>query len=131
MRNAARRRTTSSAVAVKHHLANAWLSRQALGTVLVKSRSQPRGDGFGAEIEMDDLMRPDAWLFGESQSRILVSLRRKHLSRLRDLAEEGEVPLKVLGEVRGSRLRVGRLIDMDLSDMRDVWAHALRRRMEA
>lgn len=92
--------------------------------------SNLRGDGFGAEIEMDDLMRPDAWLFGESQSRILVSVRRRHLSRLRDLAEEAEVPLKVLGEVRGSRLRIGRLIDIDLSDMRDIWASALPRRME-
>ena len=41
----------------------------------------PDGAGSGAEIEMEGAIRPDAWLFGESQSRILLSLRRKHLGR--------------------------------------------------
>ena len=31
-------------------------------------------------------MRMDALLFGESQSRMLMSLKRRHLGRLRDLA---------------------------------------------
>jgi phosphoribosylformylglycinamidine synthase len=84
---------------------------------------------LGAEIEMDADIRPDAWLFGESQSRIVLSVRRKHVSRLRDLARAADVPLTVLGEVRGRRLRIGSLIDVPASDLRRAWTEALPRRM--
>jgi phosphoribosylformylglycinamidine synthase len=80
---------------------------------------------------MDQWVRPDAWLFGESQSRILLSLRRRQLGRLRELAAEADVPLAVLGEVRGRRLRIGHLVDLSVTDMRDAWANALARRMSA
>ncbi len=91
----------------------------------------PEGGGWGAEVEMEGAIRPDAWLFGESQSRIVISVRRKHLGRLRELATAAEVPLSVLGEVRGRRLRIGTLIDVNVADMHDTWAGALQRRMEA
>jgi phosphoribosylformylglycinamidine synthase len=91
----------------------------------------PEDGNLGAEIEMDQWVRPDAWLFGESQSRILLSLRRRQLGRLRELAAEADVPLAVLGEVRGRRLRIGHLVDLSVTDMRDAWANALARRMSA
>lgn len=84
---------------------------------------------LGAEIEMDAVIRPDAWLFGESQSRIIVSVRRKHVNRVRDLARAADVPLVVLGEVRGRRLRIGTLIDVPSADLRRASNEALPRRM--
>jgi phosphoribosylformylglycinamidine synthase II len=87
--------------------------------------------GWGAEVEMQTSIRPDVWLFGESQSRVLLSLRRKHLNRLKELANEGEVPFSTLGEVRRRRLRIGTLIDVNVSEMREVWAGALARRVRA
>jgi hypothetical protein len=54
--------------------------------------------------EVDGAIRPDAMLFGESQSRIVISLRRRNLNRLREIAGDAEVPMVVLGEVRGRRL---------------------------
>jgi phosphoribosylformylglycinamidine (FGAM) synthase-like enzyme len=68
-------------------------------------------------------------MFGESQSRILVSLRRKHLGRLRDLAAQADVPMTVLGEVRGRRLRIGSLVDVNVADLHTAWSTALGRRM--
>ena len=85
---------------------------------------------LGAEIEMEATIRPDAWFFGESQSRIVLSVRRKHVNRLRDLARAADVPLTVLGEIRGRRLRIGTLIDVNTADLRRSWAEALSRRME-
>ena len=79
----------------------------------------------------DQAIRPDAWLFGESQARILLSLRRKHLTRIRELASEAEVPFAVLGEVRGQRLRIGTLVDLGLADLRRVWGESLAQRMQA
>ncbi|MFQ5666288.1 MAG: phosphoribosylformylglycinamidine synthase subunit PurL [Candidatus Binatia bacterium] len=89
--------------------------------------SGPRA-GLGAVIELEEAMRPDALLFGESQSRIILSLPRRQLGHLRELAAGAEVPLAVLGEVRGQRLVVGSLIDVALQDMSQAWAAALPRR---
>jgi phosphoribosylformylglycinamidine synthase len=85
---------------------------------------------LGAVVESQEAIRPDALLFGESQSRIVVSLKRSNLSRLRDIAEEGEVALEVLGEVRGRRLVMQNLVDVDVDEMHAVWSEALPRRME-
>jgi len=92
--------------------------------------SAPDNRRWGAEINMEGAIRPDAWLFGESQSRIILSLRRKNLGRLRDLAAALDVPLAVLGEVRGRRLRIGTLIDIPVGEMHRVWTEAIPRRME-
>jgi len=85
----------------------------------------------GATIELHGDIRPDALLFGESQSRIIVSARRQHLGRLRDLARMAGVPLSVLGEVRGRRLVINPLIDVEVDELWQVWSTALPRRMEA
>jgi phosphoribosylformylglycinamidine synthase II len=84
----------------------------------------------GAVIELQGDIRPDALLFGESQSRIILSARRQHLGRLRDLARTADVPLTVLGEVRGRRLVVSPLVDVEVDELWQVWSTALPRRME-
>ena len=89
------------------------------------------GGGLGAVIELEGAIRPDALLFGESQSRIILSLRRRNLGRIREIAAEAEVPCAVLGEVRGRRLAINPLIDLDLSELRKAWTNALPRRMGA
>jgi phosphoribosylformylglycinamidine synthase subunit PurL len=86
---------------------------------------------LGAVVELEGAIRPDALLFGESQSRIVASLRRQHLGRLRDLADRHEVPFIVLGEVRHQRLAIGTLIDLSVGEMREVWETALPRRLGA
>jgi phosphoribosylformylglycinamidine synthase len=86
---------------------------------------------LGAVIEIQAAIRPDAFLFGESQSRILVSLQRRHLGRLRELATSAGVALTVLGEVRGKRLVIEPLIDVAVQDLGDAWRAALQGRLEA
>ncbi len=84
---------------------------------------------LGAEIELEASIRPDAWLFGESQSRILMSLKSRDLSRLREIAAEQDVHLAVLGTVRGNRLRIGQLIDSDVQELKEAWSGALGKLM--
>jgi len=88
------------------------------------------GEPLGAEVELEADIRPDAWLFGESQSRVLLSVRRKHVNRLRELARAADVSCTMLGEVRGRRLRIGSLVDVSTADLRATWANALAQRME-
>jgi phosphoribosylformylglycinamidine synthase len=87
------------------------------------------GAGVGAVIELEGAIRPDALLFGESQSRIILTVRRRHLGRLRELAGAADVPLAMLGEVRGRRLVISPLIDVGLEEMQRAWTTAMPRRM--
>ncbi len=87
------------------------------------------GPRLGARVVVERGMRTDALLFGESQSRMLVSVRRKHLGRLRDLARREAVPLVVVGEVRGQSLVIGDLVDVPVATARDRWHRALERRL--
>ena len=105
------------------------LSEGGLAVGLAESCISGPHAPLGAEIELEASIRPDAWLFGESQSRILISLKSRHLTRLREIAAQHSTPLTVLGSVRGSHLRIGRLIDVDVHEVRSVWAEALGKRM--
>jgi phosphoribosylformylglycinamidine synthase II len=99
----------------------------ALAECCITAPDRPRG----AVIDLQGVIRPDALLFGESQSRILLSLRRQNVGRLRELAAAADVPLAMLGEVRGRRLVISPLIDLSLDELSRVCAEALPRRMEA
>jgi phosphoribosylformylglycinamidine synthase len=85
--------------------------------------------GVRVAVELGEGLRPDAVLFGESQSRMLLSLRRRNLSRLRDLARRNDVPLQVLGEVRGHSLAIDGLVDVPIEPARERWRRALERRI--
>jgi len=87
------------------------------------------GAGLGVRVALERGMRADALLFGESQSRMLVSLRRRHLGRLRDLARREDVPFTLLGEVRGHSISIGDLVDLPIEPARERWRRALERRL--
>ncbi|MCC6850469.1 MAG: phosphoribosylformylglycinamidine synthase subunit PurL [Deltaproteobacteria bacterium] len=80
---------------------------------------------LGARIELEGGFRPDALLFGESQARMIVSVRRRHLTRLREIARREEVPIAVIGEVRGQRLEIGDFVGIDVATLGEAWRTAL------
>ncbi|MBI3769507.1 MAG: phosphoribosylformylglycinamidine synthase subunit PurL [Deltaproteobacteria bacterium] len=89
--------------------------------------SNETGPPVGARIELESGLRPDALLFGESHGRIVVSVRRRHLTRLRELAHRDEVVMTSIGEVRGQRFEIGDLVDLPVLAMRERWRSALER----
>jgi phosphoribosylformylglycinamidine synthase len=62
----------------------------------------------GCEVDLEGSMRADALLFGESQSRVLVTCRRKDAGRLEKLAASRGVPVRVIGRVAGTDVAVKR-----------------------
>jgi phosphoribosylformylglycinamidine synthase len=107
------------------------ISEGGLAVALAECCITGPGPLLGTTIELEGSIRPDALLFGESQSRIILSLRKRHLGRLRDLAATADVTVTVLGEVRGRRLVISPLIDVDCEELQRVYTQALPRRMEA
>jgi phosphoribosylformylglycinamidine synthase len=69
--------------------------------------------------------RPDAVLFGESQSRIVVSLAPEHWRALETLAHERGVPLHRLGTTGGDRLVIAPHVDLPLAEALGTHATAL------
>jgi phosphoribosylformylglycinamidine synthase II len=63
---------------------------------------------LGGVLELTDGLRADAQLFGESQSRIVVSLSRSRLPELRKMAARKKVMLNVIGRVGGRDIVVRR-----------------------
>ena len=80
--------------------------------------------GFHGEFEVSG--RWDAALFGEGQSRIVVSAAPERLADLERIAAEEGVPWLRLGVTGGERFRLGDLVDLPLEEV----AHALRDGLE-
>jgi len=83
---------------------------------------------IGAVVELrltDDALRNDALLFGETQSRIIVSVPEPRVSDLMSIARKHGAPVTVLGKVGGQRLTVNDLIDADVSTLDRTWRGAI------
>ncbi|MXX53213.1 MAG: phosphoribosylformylglycinamidine synthase II, partial [Dehalococcoidia bacterium] len=72
-------------------------------------------DGIGAEITAPIAGRWDAALFGEGQSRILVSLSSDCLANLDEICAAEGIPYLVIGRVSGADLAFGDLLNIPVS----------------
>ncbi len=79
--------------------------------------------GIGASISESpgDRNRWDAAMFGESQSRILLSVSSENLVEIETLAAAQDVPTAVIGSVGGDSLSFGDSISVPLNDASDAW----------
>jgi phosphoribosylformylglycinamidine synthase len=84
---------------------------------------------LGARIELREMMRADALLFGESQSRIVVSVKEEDLERLKQIAAQEGAPMQAIGEVGGSRLSIQQLVQLPVEELRSIWTRGLERRL--
>jgi phosphoribosylformylglycinamidine synthase II len=66
--------------------------------------SMPRGLGFS--VECDEDIRKDAFLFGEAQGRIVVSVSQDKLDDFVEMIAETEVDFYNLGEVSGDEIMI-------------------------
>jgi len=89
---------------------------------------------LGTRINIVTQMRPDALLFGESQSRILVSCNPRNLSRVEEVAKAENTPFEVLGRVEGDGLVIDvndkRVIALGLKEIEARWRGAIPRYMQ-
>jgi len=83
----------------------------------------------GATLGIDSTIRNDAVLFGESQSRILISFSAKDRLAVNGMAEAMNVPFAIIGKVGGDSLTVNingkEFIREDISHLKQLWFGAL------
>jgi len=84
---------------------------------------------FGFQVNLDDNMRADALLFGETQSRICVTVTEKNRDRFLHLTEQRRVPAAVIGMTGGDRIiithRGKNLIDIPVTEAFQAWKMAI------
>ncbi len=77
--------------------------------------------------------RADGLLFGETQSRIVISCPPENFNQVVNLAHKNKAPLVKLGKVGGNRLIIRRnkdtLIDVQIDELEDRWKKGLSRHM--
>jgi phosphoribosylformylglycinamidine synthase len=84
--------------------------------------------GFRGTDRLSRLPRRwDASLFGERQSRIVVSLAPERLATLNRWAAELRVPMMPLGVTGASHLRINGYLNLPVSEIADAWGNGLER----
>ena len=61
-------------------------------------------NGFGFEIDTDSEFRKDAYLFGEAQSRVVVSVSAEQQDAFVEAMTASNLPFTMLGEVKGKNM---------------------------
>ena len=113
--------------AIRHGLIKSAHDCSDGGLAVAIAESCIAGDiGFkGAGCRMGG--RLDDSLFGELQSRIVVSLPASSAAKLEKMAARLQVPLALLGKVGGRRLSIEDYIDLPLAKIARAWANGLER----
>ncbi|MCK4335593.1 MAG: phosphoribosylformylglycinamidine synthase subunit PurL, partial [Candidatus Aenigmarchaeota archaeon] len=113
-------------------------SEGGLAVTLAESCVSNENKMLGAIIKLGDLktneIRLDEILFGESPSRILVSLNKDNLSDLERTAKKHSIPYCILGEVVGDKLTVQykekAIIDLSMAKLSDAWRGGIPSRLK-
>jgi len=84
---------------------------------------------IGCCLDLKDEIRTDSLLFGETQSRIIVSTQKHNLQKLLNLAQKGKVKATVIGETGGRNLVIRHLdkevINIPLAEAYWLWKETI------
>ena len=85
---------------------------------------------FGATVNVEIKDRPDFGLFGEDQSRIVLSLKENSITPLHEIFKRCQIPMKVIGRVGGSSLVINDLIHTPISKLESIYRNSIRNKIE-
>lgn len=85
---------------------------------------------LGFSIETDHNFRKDAYLFGESQSRILITIASVREDELIQLLNSNNVPFTRLEEVTGSKVITDDDHFGEVSEWKDIYDYTLEQKLE-
>ena len=94
---------------------------------------------FGATVTLiQHRLRLDALLFGESPSRVLISIKPEHVEQMMQTIQNSGIPITELGRVtqknmdvtvRGPQEQAVCQMKVSLSEMADQWHNSLARQL--
>lgn len=106
-------------------------SEGGLAVAIAESCFTGPDKAFGATIDIDSTIRTDALLFGESQSRIVVSFAQENQAAVNALANRANVDFSVIGTVGGENLAINvsgkEFLKQDIHNLKNIWEKSLDR----
>ena len=93
----------------------------SLGECCISNKEHP----MGASIELKDSFRTDCLLFGETQSRVIISCSTDNVARIQELFKKADISCNQIGTVGGDRFKINDLIDLQLGDLSHAFFDAM------
>jgi len=105
-------------------------SEGGLAVALAECCISNKENMIGASIDaLDFNLRCDAVLFGETQSRIVISCPDENISKIEKIAKDINAPFKVIGKTHSTSLNILKdkkeLINISCEELLDKWANSL------
>src|SRR6266850_3606661 len=85
---------------------------------------------LGVRVQAHEMIRADALLFSESQSRIIVSLKEEDMGRLQEIGTRHNVPVQQIGVVGGTRFSIQPLVQLPVEELKSIWSNGLTARLK-
>ena len=97
------------------------LSEGGLAIALAESCILDPKKPMGARITIPATIRPDFLLFGEDQSRILISASTTNAEPVQTLLRETNIPFQAIGEVQPNRLTINNHVNLPTTRLADLY----------
>ena len=85
---------------------------------------------LGVRVQTHEMIRADALLFSESQSRIIVSLKEEDMGQLQEIGTRHNVPVQAIGVVGGTRFSIQPLVQLPVEELKSIWSNGLTTRLK-
>jgi len=84
----------------------------------------------GFSVDLYDKIRTDALLFGETQSRFILTVDPSHLEVLQTIASDHEIPIRIIGKTGGKKMIIRqhgkKIIDVPVENAYSAWKNAIQ-----
>lgn len=93
----------------------------SIGGIAITLAESCINSGLGAEIDLKTNIRSDCTLFGESQSRIVVTVNHEKAQGFIDCLQKEEIPFQQIGLVKGNYLKINQWINLPVEKLTKAW----------
>ncbi len=87
-------------------------------------------NNMGVKIQYNQPVRMDSFLFGESQSRIIVTIDPNNFEKLHNISHQNSVPIQKIGVVEKSSIIVNEIDFGPVSEWKEMYNSLLEKKLE-
>lgn len=106
------------------------VSDGGLGVALAECCVMDHENPLGVTFELWPYHRADFALFGESQSRIIVSYKPSYRGAVAQICQKHDAPFTVLGYTGGTTLKIPELLEVSLTEIIERYYFSIEKMME-
>ncbi len=89
-----------------------------------------KGNDLGANILLKTNIRPDYYLFGEDQSRVIITSDPDNVNNIIKLAKKNKIHFEILGEVIKEKFMIDKLINLEVMNISKSYINSLKKRVD-